>query len=428
MSPEHFFHNIILRIQKLRNGQFVSTEMEYVALLAVYVVLKMELLTRSSHSLAKLKDQPSVITEVKDLVDVLGYADSTLTIALELIESEPEILAEVFWFFRKIECNSPATFFQECADYVISQSLKRSYFPPSKEVSWMMNNLNPESSSRAILGINFHLTDFTASEIKSGSLRQDVAMYSMCFEPLLHFVNELKSRLVSEGQVNNFLVFPHDTQFGKMPVFDLVIANPPFGANFSGNSKASNGSGEAQFLRKAIDATAKKGKVVFIVPNGFLFKGGTSVAEYQLRKELTDCRAIKSIIELPDSVFMPNAKIRTAILNIDYSNPNDFISMTRFSKKQLGSLKDINATEIHRLVCGEEVEFGAEKLPTVCRVPYSSVIENGYDWQIQTYNDSNPDSFRAIHEIRKEVIDVENQLAEVRHNIDDILHNIRSFL
>lgn len=427
MSPEHFFHSVVLRIQKLRTGQFVSTEIEYVALLAIYIVLKLELLAKTSHSLVKLKDQIGVIAEVQDLFGALGYTAPTITKALEVIDSETEILAEVFRLFKKIECSSPAAFFQECADCVTPQSLRKSYFPPSKEISWLINNLHSESSSRFILGMNFNLTDYTASGIESGSLRQNVVMYNMCFEPLLHFVNELKSRLVSDDQVSNIFVYSHDIQIEKMPEFDLVIANPPFGENFSGNYRIRSMSGEAQFLRKAIDATGKKGKVVFIVPRGFLFKGGSS-AEYQLRKELTDSRAIKSIIELPDSVFMPNAKIRTAILNIDYSNSSEFISITRFSNEQLSSLKDTNATEIHRFLCGEQVEFCSEKLSPVCRVPYSAVIENGYDWQMQNYNDSNPDSFRAIDEIGKEVTEVENQLAEVRRNINDILQNMRRFL
>ncbi|MDF4221087.1 N-6 DNA methylase [Maribacter sp. M208] len=98
--------------------------------------------------------------------------------------------------------------------------------------------------------------------------------------------------------------------------FDLVIANPPYGMRLSHQKKEIEPGIRTieQFLiEKGMNSLNEKGKLIALIPHGFLFRG---MQDQRLRKYLVEKDLIDSIISLP-SGLLTNIGIPLIILVID---------------------------------------------------------------------------------------------------------------
>lgn len=98
--------------------------------------------------------------------------------------------------------------------------------------------------------------------------------------------------------------------------FDLIVANPPYGMRLNQQYKEVKPSIRTveQFLiEKGLNSLNSKGKLIALLPQGFLFRG---MHEQRLRQRLIEADLIDTIISLPGGLLL-NTGIPVIILVID---------------------------------------------------------------------------------------------------------------
>jgi type I restriction enzyme M protein len=90
----------------------------------------------------------------------------------------------------------------------------------------------------------------------------------------------------------------------KSEKYDLIIANPPFGLKLSKpiSGQFGNITTYTQFIiEKGLVDLTQKGKLILVIPQGFLFNGG---AEGNLRKHLVDSDLLEMVVSFPGGLLM----------------------------------------------------------------------------------------------------------------------------
>lgn len=115
-----------------------------------------------------------------------------------------------------------------------------------------------------------------------------------------------------------------------------------------------------------------------LVPAGLLFRKTVSgESDYNLRKNITESKNLKAIVSLPNSTFVPYAKISTAILVIDRSHQFEHV-------KFINITDDLTTEQIDNVV--NFVYLNSPNITNRLTVQLEDVIARNYDWQFQSYN------------------------------------------
>jgi type I restriction enzyme M protein len=106
-------------------------------------------------------------------------------------------------------------------------------------------------------------------------------------------------------------------RFEQKPIYDVVLANPPFAGSIdkgdiNDNFKLNTAKTELLFVELFHNLLAIGGKAAVIVPNGVLF--GSSNAHIDARKLLLEKCELQAVISMPSGVFQPYSGVGTAVL------------------------------------------------------------------------------------------------------------------
>ncbi len=127
---------------------------------------------------------------------------------------------------------------------------------------------------------------------------------------LLAYERSAQSKYVKDDSI---LHWPDDHQ-----KFDLVVSNPPYGLKLGNNYQEvypKYRTAEQLLIEKGISSLTHKGKLIAILPNGFLFRGAS---ERRLREHLVESDLVESIIALPGGLLL-NTGMPLVILVINKS-------------------------------------------------------------------------------------------------------------
>lgn len=103
---------------------------------------------------------------------------------------------------------------------------------------------------------------------------------------------------------------------GKSHKFDLIVSNPPFAfriGNHYGKALSEAQTTELFLIEQSVQSLKSDGKLIAVLPVGFLFKGGKAE---QLRKRLVDEDILDTIISLPGGLLY-NTGIPVIILIVN---------------------------------------------------------------------------------------------------------------
>lgn len=106
-------------------------------------------------------------------------------------------------------------------------------------------------------------------------------------------------------------------KFEQKPVYDIVLANPPFSgsideSDINDSFKLETTKTELLFVNLFYNLLRIGGKAAVIVPNGVLF--GSTNAHVQARKLLLENCQLDAVISMPSGVFLPYSGVGTSIL------------------------------------------------------------------------------------------------------------------
>ena len=217
--------------------------------------------------------------------------------------------------------------------------------------------------------------------------------------------------------------------------FDIVVANPPFSLEKWGAEHAiadqykrflrgvpPKTKGDYAFILHMIDtAVERSGKVGVIVPHGVLFRGG---AERIIREKLINENMLEGVIGLPSNLFFGTG-IPAAILIFNKGKKHSDVLFIDASKEYESGKKQNKLREPHIKRISETYRKFQEIEKYSHRATLAELKENDYNLNIPRY----VDTFEAepevnIKEVKKEIADLEVQLAGVRKEMDGYLKEL----
>lgn len=207
-----------------------------------------------------------------------------------------------------------------------------------------------------------------------------------------------------------------DDQFASDEQFDAIVANPPFSANWSADSKfasddrfsragalAPKSKADYAFILHMIHHLSDGGTMACVAPHGVLFRGA---AEGKIRRHLIENRNyLDAVIGLPANLFY-GTSIPTCILVFKKCRKEGddvlFIDASReFEKvKNQNKLRDHHIDKIvETYTARAEIEKYSHK------APLQEIVDNDYNLNIPRY----VDTFEE-----EEEIDIKAVMAEIK--------------
>ena len=277
----------------------------------------------------------------------------------------------------------------------------------------LIHALSGPQLSGKFLDLNARTGEWAENILRSDE-SLEINVTNFCFDSHHQILSLMRLRLKENRHHESQLFNKFNLSEVNENAYDLVFSNPPFGKPPRADHREYRGTQEAFFLDHALIASKPDGKVIFIVPEGFLFRNNQRRNEdFYLRKQLTDDKAIKTIIRLPDSTFFPFAKIRTAILVIDKGIPNEEVSFIDIDKNP-GELTLDEISKIALLTGASPPLTGV----SFKQVESQQIIENQYDWQVQRYLSAPFEhDFRNIKAIKQTLESKEAELMQTQQEI-----------
>lgn len=264
--------------------------------------------------------------------------------------------------------------------------------------------------------------------VKLANIKEGYAIYNPASETG-NFITESakQAKIYSFGEENNLLNYDicitnlwlhdiSDKRIGlnyekKVELVDIAIANPPF-------TETGNTSGYIKYIDIMLKSTHKYGKVICIVPRGFLFKQTSQ--ELYMRKRLLNDNYIEAIINLPEKLFY-NTKIPVVILILKKRRNKNNILFIDASKEYAKKRKfNFLTEEMQDKIINTYRKY--ETLPNYSNVvDIEKIKENGYDLNIKLYVENNKEKENINpEEIKEELL----YLKKEQKNIDEEIHNL----
>ena len=173
---------------------------------------------------------------------------------------------------------------------------------------------NPFAGTLSLLN-EFHHNDIVAQEINQ----------------MTWAIGQLRLRAHGLDNDVDFTCEDSIQNWQKEGQFDLILSTPPFGARI--NQPSNHRLIETFLIEEGLNSLNNEGKLITIIPLGFLFRGGQ---EGQLRKKLIEEDVIEMIVQLPANLF-PHTSIPCICLVLNKAKINKgevrFFDASSFFKK-----------------------------------------------------------------------------------------------
>lgn len=196
--------------------------------------------------------------------------------------------------------------------------------------------------------------------------------------------------------------------------YDLIVANPPFNMRIDADVPSLNSKIKTveQFLIvKGISDLTAKGKLIVVIPQGFLFRGGPEEA---LRKEIVDDDLLEMVVSFPGGIFS-NTSIPVSVIVINKKKRKPgvvrFIDADHFVEN-ISKEKRINRQALYSIVNNEEDS------DSIRIVRVETIAGNNYNLNANRYFIS------SISE--SEIVDADSQIAKLGDFLTVLTTNILS--
>ena len=231
----------------------------------------------------------------------------------------------------------------------------------------------------------------------------------------------------------NFAIYNGDTlehDYFEDNTFRVQVANPPYSANWSADSKflednrfnqygklAPKSKADFAFVQHMVYHMDEDGRAVVLLPHGVLFRGGS---EETIRKYLIEkLNVLDAVIGLPANLFFGTGiPVCVLVLKKDRGSNADNILFIDASKEfEAGKNQNIlRECDIDKIVNIYEQRVDVEKFSHVATM--SEIAENGFNLNIPRYVDTfEPEPEIDIEEVaadirrlNKEIRDIDNEL------------------
>lgn len=231
---------------------------------------------------------------------------------------------------------------------------------------------------------------------------------------ILHGVEKAQMRLRNGDTLDED--WPTDEPY----LFNAVVMNPPYSANWSADDKflsdprferysklAPKSKADFAFLLHGFYHLSDTGTMGIVLPHGVLFRGA---AEGIIRKALLEAGAIDAVIGLPPNIFY-GTSIPTVVLILKKNRTGRdvlFIDASNDFEKQKNQ-NNLRDEDIRRIV---DAYKQREDIPKYARLAdYDEIVSNDYNLNIPRY----VDTFEEEEQI--DIVALSNELTDLNSSI-----------
>ena len=420
------FKRALDTLKRAFGNDITKSNLDLVLLLSVYIDFRIRNLTFKGLDREYESAKNFIYDEIKELVVDSPESSALVRTPLKIIIDNHDFICDfVSLLHLNYEQNPVHTLKNIAFNTESAQSIEQNFYQTPTQLCRLTELLFSNISSARLLDMNANYGEWSEYIIQSNEETiTNIHIQNTCLYPFHYLVNQLSAKLRQHVSILNEINSIHEPKLTTTSKFDCIFANPPFGkidhstyeirgrTNYFRKSLSKEG----YFLTRALDSVTANGKIAFIVPLGFLFRKDSQMGDYELRKQLTQSKALKVIIELPEDIFT----IKTALLLIDLAVEHSTLSLISLNTESYNLTSE--AIEDLRCYLDENQARSdiADKMK-VNRVSFEQIVENDFDWQSQTYQEKEQQQYRKISEIKLDIANAEVEILQIRANIEEVL-------
>lgn len=247
---------------------------------------------------------------------------------------------------------------------------------------------------------------------------------------LLHGVKDTEFEIYHGDTLNNDWDILRELNPAKKPMFDAVVANPPFSyrwdpseamaddVRFKNHGLAPRSAADLAFLLHGFHFLKDQGVMAIILPHGVLFRGG---AEERIRTKLLKDGHIDTVIGLPSNLFYSTGIPVCILVLKKCKQPDDVLFINAAEHFSKGKRQN-QLTEAHIAKIIDTYQFRQEESRYSRRVEMQEIEKNGFNLNISRYISTN-----SVEQQIK-LNEVNNELAALEHSIKDARDKHNAFL
>lgn len=245
---------------------------------------------------------------------------------------------------------------------------------------------------------------------------------------LLHGVKDSEFEIFHGDTLENQWDMLRESNPAKKPVFDAIVANPPFSlrwepteamgddVRFKNYGLAPKSAADFAFLLHGVNYLKDDGTMAIILPHGVLFRGG---AEERIRTKLLNDGYIDTVIGLPANLFYSTGIPVCILVLKKCKKPDDVLFINAADHFEKGKRQNyLSENHIKKIV--ETYQYRREEPRYSKRVSMEEIAEkHGYNLNISRYV-STAEAEKKINlgDVHKRLVDIEKDIrtATKKHN------------
>lgn len=342
------------------------------------------------------------ISEYETFKKIIGKLVSLMGKIDKLVKNGKEVLANAFEYIIENDSKKNKVYYNNMETF---------YTP--KELVKLMVNLSGIEKGAVLYNPASGTGDFIVEsarqeEIYAFGEEKNINKYNICITNLwLHNIS------------NKRIDVEHEK---RSDFFDFAIANPPFVEKDSNiNEFLNTSSGYIKYLNMMLNNVNHNGKIITLVPQGFLFK--QSRTEYITRRNLLEKNYIDAIITLPERLFY-DTTIPVVILVINKNRRRKeilFIDASREYKKsnKWNILTKENQNKIIETYKNYNIITNYSNV-----ISFEEIKKNDYDLNIKEYvRIQKEEEYINEKKLEEEIIELEEKRRKIDYEIEKIIRD-----
>ncbi|QTS84680.1 type I restriction-modification system subunit M [Ectopseudomonas khazarica] len=244
---------------------------------------------------------------------------------------------------------------------------------------------------------------------------------------LLHGVKDAEFEIYHGDTLSNDWDILRELNPAKKPVFDAVVANPPFSyrwdpsdamaddVRFKNHGMAPKSAADFAFLLHGFHFLKDEGVMAIILPHGVLFRGG---AEERIRTKLLKDGHIDTVIGLPSNLFYSTGIPVCILVLKKCKQPDDVLFISAAEHFNKGKRQN-QLTEEHIAKIIKTYQYRQEEPRYARRVEMEEIEKNGYNLNISRYiSTASVEKEIDLNVVNAELVELEDSIRKARdkHN------------
>jgi type I restriction enzyme M protein len=283
-------------------------------------------------------------------------------------------------------------------------------------------------SGSLLLNVRHRIKSAGGTIGKIFGMEKNITTYNLArMNMLLHGVKDTEFEIYHGDTLTNDWDLFRETNPAKKPLFDAIVANPPFSyrwepgeamsedMRFKNHGVAPKSAADFAFLLHGLHYLKDDGVMAIILPHGVLFRGG---AEERIRRKLLDDGHIDTVIGLPANLFYSTG-IPVCILVLKKCKKPDDVLFINAAGHFVRDRRQNRLEEQHIERIVDTYQNRKEQEHYSRRVAISDIATNGYNLNISRYvSTAEADGAIDLTATHVELVRIEGEIREAttRHN------------